>query len=138
MKRPFAASVWRVGDWYVAQCLELDFASQGETEAEALKISRKRWNSTSSRPRPHARRRFDLSRLRLARLNPEPFREVKRRLQAARFAEVSPKGSHIKFVRRVELIVDTVIVPRKHEIPVGTRRSNLQQAHISPDEWERF
>jgi len=36
MKRPFAASVWREGDWYVAQCLELDFASQGETEDEAL------------------------------------------------------------------------------------------------------
>lgn len=36
MKRPFAASVWQEGDWYVAQCLELDVASQGETEAEAL------------------------------------------------------------------------------------------------------
>lgn len=36
MKRPFAASVWREGDWYVAQCLELDVASQGENEAEAL------------------------------------------------------------------------------------------------------
>lgn len=36
MKRPFAASVWREGDWFVAQCLELDVASQGETEAEAL------------------------------------------------------------------------------------------------------
>ena len=36
MTRPFAASVWREGDWYVAQCLELDVASQGETEAEAL------------------------------------------------------------------------------------------------------
>jgi predicted RNase H-like HicB family nuclease len=36
MKRPFAASVWREGDWYVSQCLELDVASQGVTEAEAL------------------------------------------------------------------------------------------------------
>ena len=36
MKRPFAASIWREGDWYVAQCLEVDVASQGETEAEAL------------------------------------------------------------------------------------------------------
>jgi predicted RNase H-like HicB family nuclease len=35
-KRPFAASVWREGDCYVAQCLELDVASQGETESEAL------------------------------------------------------------------------------------------------------
>jgi predicted RNase H-like HicB family nuclease len=36
MKRPFAATVWREGQWYIAQCLELDIASQGETEEEAL------------------------------------------------------------------------------------------------------
>jgi predicted RNase H-like HicB family nuclease len=36
MKRPFATAVWREGDWFVAQCLELDVASQGETEDEAL------------------------------------------------------------------------------------------------------
>ena len=36
MKRPFSASVWREGDWYVSQCLEVDVASQGETEEEAL------------------------------------------------------------------------------------------------------
>lgn len=36
MKRKFAASVIRDGDWYVAQALEVDVASQGETEKEAL------------------------------------------------------------------------------------------------------
>ena len=36
MKRPFAATVWREGKWYVSQCLELDVASPGETEEEAL------------------------------------------------------------------------------------------------------
>ena len=36
LKRPFAASVWREGNWYVSQCLEVDVASQGETEEEAL------------------------------------------------------------------------------------------------------
>ena len=36
MKRPFAATVWREGDWFVSQCLEVDVASQGETEEEAL------------------------------------------------------------------------------------------------------
>jgi predicted RNA binding protein YcfA (HicA-like mRNA interferase family) len=72
----------------------------------------------------------------LARLKPEPFREIKRRLEAAGFAEASQKGSHVKFVRRSGLVVDTVIVPKKHEIPVGTLRSILQQAHIAPEEWE--
>ena len=36
MRRPFAATVWREGNWFVSPCLDLDFASQGETEEEAL------------------------------------------------------------------------------------------------------
>jgi predicted RNase H-like HicB family nuclease len=36
MKRPFAATVWREGDWYVSQCLEVDVASQGNSEEDAL------------------------------------------------------------------------------------------------------
>jgi predicted RNA binding protein YcfA (HicA-like mRNA interferase family) len=72
----------------------------------------------------------------LGRLSPQPFREVKRRLEAAGFEEVSQKGSHVKFVRREGSIVDTAIVPRKREIPVGTLRSILNQAHIDPDAWE--
>ncbi len=34
--RPFAATVWQEGDWHVSQCLEVDVASQGATEDEAL------------------------------------------------------------------------------------------------------
>lgn len=36
MKQTFTASVWKEGDWYVAQCLQIDVASQGRTEEEAL------------------------------------------------------------------------------------------------------
>ena len=36
MKQKFTASIWKEGDWYVAQCREVDVASQGETEEEAL------------------------------------------------------------------------------------------------------
>jgi predicted RNase H-like HicB family nuclease len=36
VKQSFTASVWKEGDWYVAQCREVDVASQGETEEEAL------------------------------------------------------------------------------------------------------
>jgi len=72
----------------------------------------------------------------LGRLRPQPFREIKRRLEAAGFVEASQKGSHVKFVRRSGEVVDTAIVPRKSEVPVGTLRSVLSQAHISADEWE--
>jgi len=36
MKKTFSASVRREGEWFVAQSLEVDVASQGETEEEAL------------------------------------------------------------------------------------------------------
>ncbi len=36
MKREFKASVSRDGDCFVAQCLEVDVASQGPTEEQAL------------------------------------------------------------------------------------------------------
>ena len=36
MKRTFTASITQEGDWHIAQCLEVDVASQGETAEEAL------------------------------------------------------------------------------------------------------
>ncbi len=36
MKQTFSASITKEGDCYVAQCLEVDVASDGETEEEAL------------------------------------------------------------------------------------------------------
>ena len=34
--------------------------------------------------------------------------------------------------------VDTAIVPKKREIPVGTLRSILNQAHIDPNQWDKL
>ena len=74
----------------------------------------------------------------MGRLKPQPFREIKRRLERAGFVEIGQKGSHVKFIRRTSDVVDTVIVPNKHEVPVGTLRSILNQAHITPEDWERL
>ena len=74
----------------------------------------------------------------MARLNPLSFREIKRRLESAGFEEISQKGSHVKFVRAVAERTYTVIVPRHHEIPVGTLRSIVNQAHIDPEAWDRL
>jgi predicted RNA binding protein YcfA (HicA-like mRNA interferase family) len=59
-------------------------------------------------------------------------------LEAAGFDEVSQKGSHVKFVRRSGETVDTTIVPKKSEIPVGTLRSILNQAHMDPEDWDKL
>lgn len=36
MKKSFSASLWREGDWVIAQCLDVDVASQGRSEDEAI------------------------------------------------------------------------------------------------------
>jgi predicted RNA binding protein YcfA (HicA-like mRNA interferase family) len=74
----------------------------------------------------------------LGRLKPQPFREIKRRLEASGFIEISQKGSHVKFVRRSPEGVDIAIVPRKQEVHVGTLRSILNQAHIDLEDWEKL
>jgi predicted RNA binding protein YcfA (HicA-like mRNA interferase family) len=71
-------------------------------------------------------------------LRPLPFREVKRKPEAAGFAEVSSKGSHVKFAKMSEEGTYTAIVPQHREVSVGTLRSILKQAGISPEEFERL
>ncbi len=36
MKKTFTSIVWQEDKWFIAQCLEVDVASQGKTEKKAL------------------------------------------------------------------------------------------------------
>jgi len=36
MKQTFTARVWKEDDWFIAQCTQVDVASQGHSEEEAL------------------------------------------------------------------------------------------------------
>ena len=63
---------------------------------------------------------------------------MKRKLEAAGFAEVSSKGSHVEFAKVTEEGTYTAIAPQHREVPVGTLRSILKQAGISADEFERL
>ncbi|MCY3957474.1 MAG: type II toxin-antitoxin system HicA family toxin [Chloroflexi bacterium] len=71
-------------------------------------------------------------------VRPLPYREVARKLRAAGFAEVSQRGSHVKFARDTEDGMRTAIVPRHREVAVGTLRSILRQAGLSRDEFDRL
>ena len=54
MKHEFSASISKEGDRYVAQCLEVDLASQGKTEAEALENLREALELHFEHPRASA------------------------------------------------------------------------------------
>lgn len=66
---------------------------------------------------------------------PLPYLEVRRRLLALGFVEITQSGSHVKFGRLAQGGHLTVIVPRHREVAVGTLRSILRQAQVT---WEEF
>lgn len=71
-------------------------------------------------------------------VGPLPYCEIRRRLEAAGFVEISQKGGHVKFVRNAEGTVRVAIVPNHREIPVGTLRSILHQADLTADEFDEL
>ena len=36
MKKDFSVTIWQEDEWFIAQCLDIDIASQGVTEEEAV------------------------------------------------------------------------------------------------------
>ena len=75
----------------------------------------------------------------MAPLRPLAYREVRRRLHAAGFVEISQRGSHVKFIRTAPDGTHVVIVPRHSaDVPMGTLRSILNQAGLTPEEFEKL
>lgn len=72
----------------------------------------------------------------MATLRPLPYRVVKKKLEAAGFEERVGRGSHRKFVKFTAEGVITAIVPEHREVAIGTLRSILRQAMLTPEEFE--
>ncbi len=68
-------------------------------------------------------------------MKPLPFRDVKRKLEAAGFAEAGQTGSHLKLARTTAEGTRTTVVPKHREIAAGTIRSILRQAGLSEAEF---
>jgi len=71
-------------------------------------------------------------------MRPVPYREVRRKLEAAGFVLVGQTGSHVKFAKTTSEGTLTATVPRHREVAAGTLRSILRQAHLSEDEFRRL
>lgn len=69
-------------------------------------------------------------------MKPLPFREVRRKLEAAGFSVAGQTGSHIKFVKITASGTRTAIVPKHHQVAAGTLQSILRQAGINSDEFD--
>jgi len=57
---------------------------------------------------------------------------------AAGWVEAGATGSHVKFAKRTPAGTRTAIVPKHREVAVGTLRSILRQAGITPEDFDRL
>ena len=71
-------------------------------------------------------------------MKPLSYRQIKRKLEKAGFILVQQRGSHVKFVRESQHEVRTVMVPNHREVKIGTLRSILRHAGLTPDEFDRL
>jgi predicted RNA binding protein YcfA (HicA-like mRNA interferase family) len=71
-------------------------------------------------------------------MRPVPYREVKRKLEAAGFVQVGQTGSHVKFARTTREGTLTATVPKHREVAAGTLRSILRQAHLDQHQFEQL
>ncbi len=69
-------------------------------------------------------------------LRPLPYREVRRKPLAAGFTEAGQRGSHVKLVKNDAQGTRTAIVPHHREVALGTLRSILRQAGLTPEQFE--
>ena len=71
-------------------------------------------------------------------MKPLPYRDVKRKLEAAGFTQISQKGSHVKFIKITETETLTATVPCHREVSAGTLRSILRQANLTLEQFEEL
>jgi len=71
-------------------------------------------------------------------MRPVPYREVRRKLDAAGFIEVGQTASHVKFAKTTGQSTLTATVPNHREVAPGTLRSILRQAHLTLEEFDRL
>jgi len=71
----------------------------------------------------------------LSRLSGE---ETRRALERLGFTRVRQRGSHVILKKQVENGELTCVVPSHKELAIGTLRSILRQAKISPDEFLEY
>ena len=65
-------------------------------------------------------------------------KETIKALEKGGFARVSQRGSHVKMRKTESHGAHTVIVPLRKVIRIGTLKSILRQAHLTPEEFGKL
>jgi len=136
MKRTFTASITQEGDWYVVQSLEVDVASQGETEEEALVNLGEALALHFTPPVATALPDLRPVEVEIGAAEAAAVPRSQAKAGGGGFTEISQRGSHVKFAKQTEQGLRTAVVPRHREVAAGTMRGILRQAGLNWDEFE--
>lgn len=138
----FRAALWKQDNWYIAQCLELDVATQAGSEPEALMNMREALALHLEVPESEIEVELQPSdaggRARTMAARAErSFRAVRFRLEAAGFHGIKQKPNHAKFIKTIGQESITAILPHYIDLSNAVLASILRQAKLPPDEFDR-
>jgi predicted RNA binding protein YcfA (HicA-like mRNA interferase family) len=138
-QRILSSIIWKEELWFIAQCVEIELASQGVTEEEAqdnLHEAILLDADLPSRLPDASTMEFELRANGGAEVpktlcaKPSTFRKVRFALEAAGFDGVVQRGNHAKFVKNDGQLITTVILPHFVELAPGTVSSIIRQSGL--------
>jgi predicted RNase H-like HicB family nuclease/predicted RNA binding protein YcfA (HicA-like mRNA interferase family) len=134
----YRVACWKQDHWYIAQCQEIDVATQGGSEAEAEANMQEALSLHLDVPEDHVT-------VIMERQTATPpkgskaersFRAVRFRLEAEGFRGITQKPNHAKFIKTTGDTTITAILPHYTELSQAVLSSILRQANLPPDTFE--
>lgn len=139
--RTLRASLWKLDNWFIAECLEADIATQAGSEPEAFINMREALALHFDVPEQELIVEMEYgapqhAQFRGARAE-RTFLQVRGWLEAHGFRGITQKPNHAKFLRRNDDggVAASAVLPHYTELSYYVVYSVLRQAGFHPDEF---
>lgn len=137
--KPFRCAVWKQDNWFIADCVEIDLATQAGSESEALENMREalalHFDAAEDEigleavADPLPQRSNDL------RAAAKTFRQLRFKLESQGFRGISQSPKHAKFIKSAPGAgTSTAILPHYTELAPYVVASIRRQSGIPPED----
>jgi predicted RNase H-like HicB family nuclease len=134
----YRVACWKQDHWFIAQCQEIDVATQGGSEAETEENMREALSLHLDVPEEHVS--LVMERQSAPESNGQKaersFRAVRFRIEAEGFTGITQRPNHAKFIKTTGDRTLTAILPHYTELSQAVLCSILRQANLPPDTFE--
>lgn len=135
--RAFRVACWKQDNWYIAQCRDVDIATQGGSPGETHENIREALSLHFDVPENEVIVKFEdsepVTAINVGSRAVRTFLQVRSRLEAEGFRGITQKPNHAKFIKTTGDKTLTAILPHYIELSQAVLYSILRQAGLPHD-----